>query len=62
MQSEIKNSNAGLGVFAAREISNGKVVGYYYGTIVYHDLWNRKQVTKTYGDGDLGVTVGKYRK
>ena len=62
MQSEIKNSNAGLGVFAARDISKGEVVGYYYGTIVYHDLWNRKQVTKTYGDGVLGVTVGDYRK
>ena len=54
--------NAGLGVFAARDISKGEVVGYYYGTIVYHYLWNRRQVTKTYGDGVLWVTVGDYRK
>ena len=60
--SAIKNENAGLGVFAARDIAKGEIIGYYYGTIVYHNLWNRKQVTKTYGEGILGVTVGDYRK
>ena len=60
--SDIKNRFAGTGVFAARQIQKGEVVGYYYGSVVYHNLWRRKQTTKTYGEGILGVTSVEFRK
>ena len=60
--SGIKNRFAGTGVFAARQIQKGEVVGYYYPNVVYHILWRRKQTTKTYGEGILGVTSVKFRK
>ena len=44
--SDIKNRFAGTGVFAARQLQKGEVVGYYYGSVVYHNLWRRKQTKK----------------
>lgn len=61
-KSTIRHDNAGVGVFATRRIAVGEVVCYFYGTLVYHDLTNRKEVHKTYGDGVMGVTKDRFRK
>ena len=60
-RSTIKHSRAGLGVFAARTFHEGELVGYYNGTLVYHDLRKRKEKMKTYGEGVLGVTPEQFR-
>ena len=60
-RSNIKHEKSGMGVFAGRTIKMGEIVGYYYGTLVYHNLFKRKQVTKTYGNGVLAVTTERYR-
>ena len=62
-KSTIRHSDAGDGVFAMRGFSQGQVIGYYFGALVYDDIGNRRQKTKTYGEsGELGVTVAEFNK
>ncbi|PXF46431.1 DNA adenine methyltransferase YhdJ [Gracilariopsis chorda] len=61
-KSTIRHEKAGVGVFATRRIAAGEVVCYFYGTLVYHDLSNQKEVHKTYGEGVMGVTKDRFRK
>ncbi|PXF40303.1 hypothetical protein BWQ96_09986 [Gracilariopsis chorda] len=61
-KSTIRHEKAGVGVFATRRIAAGEVVCYFYGTLVYHDLSNRKEVHKTYGEGVMGVKKDRFRK
>lgn len=58
--STIRHPRAGRGVFAVRTIHPNEVICLYYGTLVFHNLENRKAVTKTYADGILEVTVQRF--
>lgn len=60
--SSIKHPEAGLGVFAAKTFREGDEICPYYGTLVYHYLGERKEKTKTYGEGILGVNVQRYKQ
>ena len=57
----IRHPQAGLGVFTAKSFQEGDVVCTFYGTLVYHDLYDRVQVTKTYADGIMAVSVERFR-
>lgn len=45
--------NARLEVFAARAFQIGGVVGFYYGTLMYHYLSSRRLTRKVLGEGVL---------
>ena len=52
---------AGRGAFAARHFDPGEVVGYYYGTLVYHNLRNATSKSRIYGDpGVMGVSPERF--
>jgi len=60
-KSTIKHPNAGLGIFAAKTFQPGDIVASYFGTLVYSTLRNRREKTKTYGTGILGVDPQRFR-
>ncbi len=63
MPSLIKHEKAGKGVFAGKSFEKGDIVCYYYGTLVYHYLGNRKSQTTYYGGLDvMGVNVERFRR
>lgn len=61
-KSSIQHPNAGRGVFAARPIGKGTVVGYYYGSLVYEDLSAAGSRLKTYGENIMKVTKATFSK
>lgn len=63
MKSTVKHPNAGQGCFAARCFQEGELIGSYYGTLVYHNLFERKNAPrKEYGHGVMLVTRDTYLK
>lgn len=62
-KSTIKHDMAGLGVFALRSFHRGDTVCYFYGTLVYHNLFSRKDSNHLYGgDNLLGVKLSQFAK
>ena len=62
-KSTVKHPKAGLGVFAAKAFQPGQRISPFYGTIVYHNLADRPEVTKSYAtSGIMGVTVERFKK
>lgn len=59
-RSRIRHPSAGNGLFTTRGMKKGSVIAQVHGTLVYHDISVRVEVTKTYGNGPLGVTVGDF--
>lgn len=59
-KSNIRHPQAGMGLFAGRRFRKGETIGSFYGTLVYHDLQERSQKTKTYGNGILEASVDKF--
>lgn len=53
-RSSLAGGTSGLGVFAARRISEGDVVGPYFGAIVYTDLGAKRIKTARYASSVLG--------
>lgn len=49
-KSIIQNGQADLSVSAPIQIRQPVVVGYYHGSLVYHDLSSRQNNTLTYGE------------
>ena len=60
--STIKSESAGIGVFADDNFDKDHVVGYYYGSIVYGDIGEKRRLTKVYGEGVMAVTSADYTK
>lgn len=48
-ESLIQQQQADLGVFAVRRLGQGKVVGFYYGSMVYAHLCRRRNTSTTHG-------------
>ena len=61
-RSNIKHASAGLGVFADKNLGEGQLVGWYYGSLVYSDLSGLPQKYKTYSEGIMCVTVDDFEK
>ena len=56
MKSTVNHPNAGRGCFAARSFQEGELIGCYYGTLVYHNLFHRTRAPrKEYGHGVMTV-------
>lgn len=59
-KSRIRHDSAGFGIFTTRSFKKGALIAQVYGTLVYHDISVRVEVTKRYGQGPLGVTVADF--
>lgn len=60
-KSLIRHPHSGQGLFASKPFDTGDVICFYYGTLVYTDLSNRKSKTKRYADtGIMGVSVERF--
>lgn len=53
----IKNDGVGYVIFADHTIEKNKIVGLYYGTLVYTELSSNLQEKNVYGDEHIGVKV-----
>ena len=61
-ESNIKHPNAGLGVFAGQSFAPGDIVCYYFGTLVYDDLYSRKSKKMLYGGSQImNTTVDRFK-
>ena len=61
MPSTVKHPMAGRGCFASRSFQEDDLVGTYYGTLVYHNLFDRTRAPrKEYGQGVMNVTRHSY--
>lgn len=56
-QSTMNHPLAGCGLFAMRNIGSGDTVLNYYGSLVYSNFSGMPQKHRTYGEGDMAVTV-----
>ena len=60
-KSKIRHHDAGTGVFSTRTFARGECVACVPGTLVYHNLTVRVEMTKLYGSGPMGVNVQEFR-
>lgn len=53
----VTHPDAGIGLFRSKVIGKGKVASYYYGSLVSAKLIIYGQITNTYGEGEMQMTV-----
>lgn len=58
--SNIQYESFRYGVYFGRPFGAGKIVGYYYGKLVYANLKMQKQVRRKYGDGGIPATAENF--
>lgn len=56
-KSTMLHPDAGLGLFASRELIEGEVIGYYYGSVVNSNLTKERQTKKAYWKRIMQVTL-----
>lgn len=54
--STIPHPQAGMGCFASQEFTEGDVIGYYYGTLVYQFMVDMVNARGVHGEGLMAVT------